>query len=769
MSFQRDIRKAIESGSISFAVVEANNNGFITVQLIGSTSRITNLEFIGSTAPQAGDKVILDYSAGNRPVVRPVEGQTLIGLLNYNYMGEDANYYQMENPDDYPDPTSILEMGGIDVGMGCTVNANGYQFPNEPQDPFDNWVQYWGYNVPGGYQSIVYDTMSIYGIPVVVGTQQFNIQISGKYLLTFHSSLHIAGLSGSDPHGTFSVFCNRTLGYGPFPIMTGTATAAGYNQYYNIDISKLIYLPEGEILEFEMMYTGDVIGYFMKNSTNPLKWLTEGNELIFKIQLIAETYIDEPAPEVIEFEGLARRTGSWGTTIEQDMDTATKELTAFSLECHEASTNPNSYGSPISDNEFLYAITNDQIYGSYQMWKIDPEDGASLLIQVADGSNLEAAFRYVLVDTGVVGYTWYQLFSWTSDPDDTAMTISYRYMDWNEGETENEIVEIETFDVPWAPPIGAYDYVWGSTNKGVTNYLTVTPFATQGNVAFHNDKGYMIAMAVYCVRTVGWSYYSQGLKWRIYDVAGASYVDVTHSWTTESYQVVTNTGWFQYDNKLYTFVRRSYGFGWLQAMEVHIIDLMSMTLEVHDIKADIQGTYTGLSGATFDYTRGRMYAMEREAVIHAPPIGNRLVYWNVSTNTLVAIDESDDYFGLATNRYNVYADPLDGSYPDWVYYNCANSSIEIDAEGGANNTFICTQVSSDEDRIWILDMTIGERKLVGYHATQDPRELSLENTAIGSLDDVSWVGWVNLIGNAFIICVKHSTLGTHWYIIKPRI
>ena len=538
MSLSRDIRKAIESGSAAYAVVEANYNGYITVKLIGSDQRITNLEFIGAYSPEEGSKVIVDYSAGDKPVIRPIEQE---------YLGTEREY-TMQPRDFIAEIDPGIMVASVDVGMGCTVNAQGFTFPNEPHDPHDTWIQHWGYNT-AAWTSSIYDTMLIYGEPLLVGQQYFNISLNGKYMITFHSSLHLAGGSYSgDPYGTLTAFIYRLGAYGPFPFMVGRATAAGYNSYYNIDISKMIYLPAGDQVYVELVYTAGVNGYCLKHSTNPLKWLAAGNDLIFKIQLLAEAYVLEPPPEVTEFEGLARRTGYFGTIVEQSMDTITQDLTEFALECTDVTETQNGTAHVVADDEFIYGICNGGIYSQYQMWKLDPDEGTAVIVEVADGSNLEVADRITLADTGIVSYLWHQLFSWSSDPDDTAMTVKYQYMDWNAGETESEISTLESFDVPWAPPLTGYDWVWGQTNKSVGGYLTVNPhIESSGNVAEYDGTCYVIARANYVRRSAGWAYYSSGMRWRFYDVSDSSSTDLDHTWSEENFGLIYDTGWFQYN------------------------------------------------------------------------------------------------------------------------------------------------------------------------------------------------------------------------------
>lgn len=71
MTFRRTVRKAIQSGSTVHATVESYALGYATVRLATNGARLTNLSTQGAIVT-AGDKVIVDYSAGVKPVVRPL-------------------------------------------------------------------------------------------------------------------------------------------------------------------------------------------------------------------------------------------------------------------------------------------------------------------------------------------------------------------------------------------------------------------------------------------------------------------------------------------------------------------------------------------------------------------------------------------------------------------------------------------------------------------------------------------------------------------------
>lgn len=67
---RRRVRQTHRSGVYTYAVVESVILGYATVRLAGSGARMTSLPVIGK-AVAVGDTVVVDSSAGGRPVVRP--------------------------------------------------------------------------------------------------------------------------------------------------------------------------------------------------------------------------------------------------------------------------------------------------------------------------------------------------------------------------------------------------------------------------------------------------------------------------------------------------------------------------------------------------------------------------------------------------------------------------------------------------------------------------------------------------------------------------
>jgi hypothetical protein len=71
MSLRRSVRQTIHGGSTTYATVEEYKLGLATVRLGETGARLSNLSTIGGEV-DVGDTVIVDYSAGVIPIVRPL-------------------------------------------------------------------------------------------------------------------------------------------------------------------------------------------------------------------------------------------------------------------------------------------------------------------------------------------------------------------------------------------------------------------------------------------------------------------------------------------------------------------------------------------------------------------------------------------------------------------------------------------------------------------------------------------------------------------------
>ncbi len=291
MSLQRNIRKAIEGGATIYATVEANTNGFVTVKLLGSSSRITNLEYVGSISPQVGDQVVLDYSAGDKPIVRISENQLYNGE---RYMLETIEPLEMQDALTDPNDDGASVPGGDDIGVALTTKPGSMEYPNEPHVVDTAWIQHWGKNTDN-WKATIYDSGSFDKLDPVTGTQYFTVPVSGIYMVTLTTNADIG------TQGILRARVMRSYGTDPdVPFMKAIASPSGYGDYFNINAEKIMYLPAGDVLSVELMFTGSASTYSLKDTTNPLKWITAQNEFIFKTQLLSiSPVVTEEAPNFI--------------------------------------------------------------------------------------------------------------------------------------------------------------------------------------------------------------------------------------------------------------------------------------------------------------------------------------------------------------------------------------------------------------------------------------------------------------------------------------
>ena len=74
MNIEKLVRKSFYQGVYMYATVEAVSLGRVVVRLTENGARLTNLSVIGAL-PHAGDRVIIDYSAGTPPAARLLGGK----------------------------------------------------------------------------------------------------------------------------------------------------------------------------------------------------------------------------------------------------------------------------------------------------------------------------------------------------------------------------------------------------------------------------------------------------------------------------------------------------------------------------------------------------------------------------------------------------------------------------------------------------------------------------------------------------------------------
>lgn len=188
MNLRRDVRKAIQRGSSVYATVEEYKLGYATVRLAKNGARLTNLSTQGAIVTR-GDQVIVDYSAGVKPVVRPLfipayEPETL----------EIDSGKEVTPPDD---------------DFSCAVNvtyAYGHGLGPEGEDPFpyESWEQFipistwtkiqfadnqwkwgsetWGFSVE--YYDSAPGAAGMYDETKDFGQNYIEIKRTGRYIIT---------------------------------------------------------------------------------------------------------------------------------------------------------------------------------------------------------------------------------------------------------------------------------------------------------------------------------------------------------------------------------------------------------------------------------------------------------------------------------------------------------------------------------------------------------------------------------------------------------
>jgi len=140
MNLKRAVHKAIQAGTTLHATVEAYSLGRATVRISGTGARLSNLSTIGGEL-EPGDKVIVDYSAGTPPFVRP------------------AWIPEYEAP---PMPTSLaLEYTGLPKDWGVDAYVY-YNYPYPCEDPFGPWgdarhrLDWYGQWIHGDEETVVW-------------------------------------------------------------------------------------------------------------------------------------------------------------------------------------------------------------------------------------------------------------------------------------------------------------------------------------------------------------------------------------------------------------------------------------------------------------------------------------------------------------------------------------------------------------------------------------------------------------------------------------
>ena len=755
MSLKRDVRKTIEGGSTSHAVVEANNNGFITVVVTGSGSRISNLEYIGSYAPQPGNEVLLDYSAGDKPIVRMTATQVLTALEQSRYMNDESSYLGMQPAivDDV-DQGSGLQMGGIDIGMGCTIKPNGFSFPNEPHEKGETWIQHWGTNITG-WKSLVYDTGNFYGDMILYGPQYFNVELSGKYLLTLHTNLQIAGNSeGENPKGYLRARVFRDGVYGPYPIMAGVATAAGYGDYYSIDISKMIYLPAGEQIYVEFVYSGDVHSYYQSLSSNPLKWVDTDNELVFKIQLINQTTIVETPPEHPIYEGLMRNFvwgySELGPMPEPGYEGTAKHITTFNVEVLEIED--SAFADGTYSASALGALYDNSFYYVRQL-----ENSVDKIFQINHDGEVEKVHT-----TGISGYP---LTFYLYAPNKII------YKTYNVVESTKRELAIYTYDFDTAQTTELFKATWEYSSP-IENHWR---WNTDGmGVIDYDGRIYFVQPAHF------WDEFSSPLsgeivktRFRFFNLTEGGHFDVDLEHEDGSGMEGWLHAYFNYQpllfgSKLVCFA----DFGWVNnAQRIIVVDLASRTASQKDVSSNFTDYQTLLYLRTYPNYMDRLAYTSAFRFNSAASGETGLWIYDVDLDTFTYntggeygwniqwVSDADKIYWAST------ADITQKMFPDYERVDSPGTVIDV------NNDVPIVQMDSEDETIWSFDFAA--MAIYGYDDNTGTPSVTIDLTGT-AVDDIPGTGTMtvrlNLIAGEFFLIVEEedvsNNVAIYYFIIR---
>lgn len=243
MTLRRSIRKAIQRGGTVHATVEAYHLGYATVRLADKGARLTNLSTQGAVV-KAGDKVIVDYSAGVRPVVRPL----FIPEYEPEELEIDQGKEVIYNDDDWSCAVTVW------IGQGYGLDPWG----NDP-NPFDAWSSssreqgWWKANEPWKvnwgdntmqwaisceYFDVAEGSAGMYNEDDNFGQNYLEIKRTGRYLIT--GKVEFDDIDGNRTTGVPELY-NGTwyvMDYAYHPITGEPRTPYNNDGYWWMAISK---------------------------------------------------------------------------------------------------------------------------------------------------------------------------------------------------------------------------------------------------------------------------------------------------------------------------------------------------------------------------------------------------------------------------------------------------------------------------------------------------------------------------------------------------
>jgi hypothetical protein len=415
------------------------------------------------------------------------------------------------------------------------------------------------------------------------------------------------------------------------------------------------------------------------------------------------------------------------------------------IDATESNMGWKGYRGPLYDGNYFYFIVRlGAQWGQGQLWRIDSNTGESLMIQVADGQELEefAGSPPVVMAPGVIAYG-------VRKYDNIELDFYYRVdiMDFNIAEDASGISTLFSWDWDELP----LDWIYGETGSFGAAFL--------GN-DFYIRTAYVadpVGISAYIKQHVFWIYnYQTSTETKVeVDVADADYAFNAAAIHFDGI-FFADVGKVVFLSSLYVSTNPDWSENWL-----HVLELDQLTVKSTQINArsDQEGYNYNLCP---DFANGRLYFVNRDE--QGPEGGDGIMYYDIAAETFSVVggDVENDF--LASREF-VYRKIVDES----IVHAVTGASGNVDIGEDLFNDGICYQADDVENRIWRLDTD--DEVLRGYHVvTGESREIDVSGTALFPLP----VGegfleyHVALIGDKFVIQYRHS-IGddtTHFFIVK---
>jgi hypothetical protein len=245
---RRDVRRTIEGGSTSYGEVEEYHLGLATVRLGKSGARLTNISTLGLTV-ESGQQVIVDFSAGPKPIIRPIitEETTEELPLSVHTIIET--------------PIESVDIGGFFVWENINFNyPKWYIYHGIPHrmrfgaiDPdWDNYGCYWN---SGG-------TFNPQG---VWGAEHIDITVSGKYIITTNWNDFITQHTVYSGHQRLRIIRKSATGQEFILGEMRGRDCEGYDNQPGIILTILALLTAGDKIYMELYYTYPQATYWPDN------------------------------------------------------------------------------------------------------------------------------------------------------------------------------------------------------------------------------------------------------------------------------------------------------------------------------------------------------------------------------------------------------------------------------------------------------------------------------------------------------------------------